>query len=836
MDKARQNNARNLYFSEKVTQAMSGILHHPFTIVEAPMGYGKTTAVREYLNKNAAHVFWQIVYDNSPHSFWKEFSRLFAKLNKRSSQRLRQVSLADDSVFMNEALRIFEETKLSAQTVIVIDDYHLIASTAVNRFMEAMAKSSIINLHVVLIARFTDMKNREELTLKGFLHHITQKTFELLPKDIVEYYRVCGIRMKDCEADKLYALTEGWISALYLLLLEYIAGGGYSPEKSIYMLVEKAIYTPLSAEMKEFFLTLCIFDSFTREQAVYMWEKENTVELLTEITNKNAFVKYDGGSKTYNVHNIFTSFLKEMLDRKDVCRKNELYQKAARWFRQTGDYFAARRCFYECSDFDSILVTLEEEKSNDFTAVNKETLKKYLEECPREIKARHHYALLVYVMHLYVHHESVLFYKLCREFSENLEMDNRLNPEQRNRLLGELEVLLGFAEFNDLKKTAARYRKAWELLNQPATLYDAENWTFGSPSVLTLYYRESGKLAEHINDLKEVLPHYYRLTNGHGSGAEYAMEAEAHFNQGDFENAEILAHKALLKAQAGMDESIVFSAQYLKILIAFMQGDLSRVMETMRQMRAGMSRGREYDFVHVVEICEGCIYVYLDQKDKIPEKLLTDDIGNIRLRFPAFPFFHVMYGRLLLIQGEYLKLIGSAEHFIRVASVFQNQLGYVYTYIYLAAACYKIYREDEALANLKKAMYIAMPDRQFMLFAENCDYIEPLLRKIAAEGNYREEIREIIKLYHQFRKSKERMIQEYFVEKTPKLTKRELEIAQLAAAGLTNKEIGARLFTSENTIKTQLKSVFEKLDVPSRALLKMRLIELTENNVISPGG
>ncbi|MBV5350362.1 helix-turn-helix transcriptional regulator, partial [bacterium] len=52
-----------------------------------------------------------------------------------------------------------------------------------------------------------------------------------------------------------------------------------------------------------------------------------------------------------------------------------------------------------------------------------------------------------------------------------------------------------------------------------------------------------------------------------------------------------------------------------------------------------------------------------------------------------------------------------------------------------------------------------------------------------------------------------------------KLSVRELEIARLAAAGVSNKEIGAQLFISENTVKKQLKVVFAKLGIHSRALL-----------------
>jgi NarL family two-component system response regulator LiaR len=56
------------------------------------------------------------------------------------------------------------------------------------------------------------------------------------------------------------------------------------------------------------------------------------------------------------------------------------------------------------------------------------------------------------------------------------------------------------------------------------------------------------------------------------------------------------------------------------------------------------------------------------------------------------------------------------------------------------------------------------------------------------------------------------------------LSKRELEILELTAKGLSNKEIADRLFLSLNTIKTHLSNVFLKLDVQRRtqALEKAR--------------
>lgn len=50
-----------------------------------------------------------------------------------------------------------------------------------------------------------------------------------------------------------------------------------------------------------------------------------------------------------------------------------------------------------------------------------------------------------------------------------------------------------------------------------------------------------------------------------------------------------------------------------------------------------------------------------------------------------------------------------------------------------------------------------------------------------------------------------------------RLTPRETQIAELVAHGLTNKEIGAALWITENSVKQALKRMFRKLKVASRA-------------------
>jgi DNA-binding NarL/FixJ family response regulator len=50
----------------------------------------------------------------------------------------------------------------------------------------------------------------------------------------------------------------------------------------------------------------------------------------------------------------------------------------------------------------------------------------------------------------------------------------------------------------------------------------------------------------------------------------------------------------------------------------------------------------------------------------------------------------------------------------------------------------------------------------------------------------------------------------------PRLTDRELDVLKLVARGMNNREIGAKLFISENTVKNHIRNILEKLQLHSR--------------------
>lgn len=821
MAKTTTTNTAVVYLTAAFKMHMKMVTQYSCTLVEAPMGYGKTTGVRDYLKNGEARVLWQRLQSDSLSGFWKDFCRLFREADVDCYESLLQIGFPTNSNAREAVLALLQRVLSSESTILVLEDYHLADSPEVNAFMEYLLWNELPELHLVLTARYTRLANLDELILKGYVYHIQKDAMEFTPEEIKAYYRLCGISLQDHEVKSLHAYTEGWISALYLLMLNYKAEGVLTAASNLTRLIEKTVYLPFSQEIKDFLLGICFFDSFTLEQAAHMWQKKNTEKLLGEIVGRNAFVNWDEKTGIYQVHRIFSEYLQELMKRLEPKEKDKLYRRAALWHAGTGEYSSALRFYYRTGDWDSLLAVLEEDQGHSMLNEHQEELTSYYEECPDFIREKHPVALLVIAICFFSYNETERLAAVCEETGSLLQRSTEEENPSLCEIAGELELLLAFTQYNNLEKMGEHIKAACNLMKRPAQFMDTRGgWTFGAPSVLYMFHREPGQIERELELMKEALPFYGRVAKGHGAGADHIMAAEISYLRGEFDNAEILAHKALYHSSLNKQQDILICAVFLQIKVALYKGDYAYAAYSLQKIREQTERGKWYHLLDTVELCQVFLQASLGQRKDFPEWIINGNYDSSNLYFPALAYFNMIYGQVLLVREEYHKLLGNMDFFMEISSLFPNLLAQIYTHIYAAAANEKLLRREDALMEVSKALELAIPDQLLMPFVEQCDRIVPLLAELCHGGRYREFLSSVLRLYEPYKGAISNTIAEYFTQERPVLTVREKDVAQLVAQGLSNKEIGIALYISTNTVKTVLKHIFQKLDINSRAMLK----------------
>ncbi|MDD4842912.1 MAG: LuxR C-terminal-related transcriptional regulator [Anaerotignum sp.] len=788
------------------------------------MGYGKTTAVKAFLSKQDAAIIWQSIYGQSETEFWEGFCQAISKLDEECGKHLKKLGMPKDSLMKREAMLLLEKLP-SKNTYFVIDDYHLVKSAKVSDFLELFVRNLPERLHLIIISRISVFQNSDELQLKGMINYIGTEMLEFSAEDIKAYFHQCGIKINDEEQAEIHSRTEGWVSALYLLAREYELHGSFVLTKSMSEMIYYAVYEPLEEELKAFLKTICLFDKFSLAQVEYMWN-ENAGEFLRSLMENHAFITMEPDGVNYTFHGIFSACIREQFQKLPEKTKKEIWHKMGDLYLKSNEFLSAMKSFSQAEDYDCFLLALERDRGDSIFLEQKKFILECYSACPMEIKKNHPIAILVYGVIVFVNfNESGLYEAACGEFLWCIENNTSLSAKEREQLLGEYELLQGISAFNDLMEMGMHFKKAAALLTAPPQSISANNsWTFGSPSVLCLYHREAGSLKERVQFYQNS-KNYTANTGGHGSGSRNLFEGEWNYYRGEFENAEILVYKAIPEAKAGEQQlDIVLCANFLLARLALLKGDFSHAKALMEEMRNEIKEKQIYTLIYTIELCDTYIYACLGQTNQGSDWLMEEEYLQNNIFFPSMAFFNIVLGKTLLNMGKYTKLLGLSERFLQQASVFPNLLASIYTEIYVAVANWRLSRREQGVRALKRAIEMAKPDEIIMPFVENGDELAALLEIVLQEELYSDFLKKIMETSKQYRVVINHINTAYFSKSSIRLTPREKEIALLVMKGYNNKEIGLALHISPNTVKHDLKNIFSKLGITSRALMTKEML------------
>lgn len=809
----------NLYIPVALKERLAAIFRYPLTVVAAPSGSGKTTAVRAFLNKKlprGALQFWYTSFGESRGTAWNKICGLFANIDPQTAASLQALEFPTRETLSETAERM-QDICCDRKTVVVIDNYQLIKSSLQHEVIAALSQHGNDNLHIVVITQQLHSSTDTLLSMPR-IFCIDTAWFLFSNEDVADYFKTYGIDLTDEELHQVMDNTAGWISALRLQLLNYQQTGEIRKEHGIEQLFHHTVWAPLEPEQRRQLLLLTPFDSVNVRQICIMLDTERLPEDTARLLSECVFIEYNPDSRKYIIHNILREFLSARLEELSPGEKNRVYLRAGRAYLYAAENMKALKalllsgCVGEALSVPLRNADMVECSSGEIDSL----LSLVLAECPRDALLRHPQILLVFAFELYLRGNKADFRTCAAAISEALQLLEDHDPAQAGRLRGEYAFLMSFTRFNDLTAMCNLHKKAKAALGGPSTVFDFNRtWTLGSPSVLYQYWRNSGELDFEIQLIRKCMTDYLSLTDGHGTGGGVLMRAEATLHMGRPSDAEAFCHEALYLADAKGQDCICFGADLTLARIAILRGDAESYHASLSALHDRMVNGSEHARRLVYDQCQAWLSLLIGETGSVPDWLLSEKSIEKRLYGSSISFAMMIYGKLLLFRQDYSKLIGFSRPLLERAGAIPLQLARVYILIYLACAKLSLGAQGDAVQYLQQALAIALPDKIYLPFAEHGMWLEPLLSHIKPCGKTPRGADKILRLWQQ-QKTGVSKIRKAVLSAQNTLTLRELEIAGLAKQGLTNKEIAEALFIAPETVKMALKKIFQKLGIHSR--------------------
>ncbi len=812
---------------EHIITELDNVFDYPMTVAVAAMGYGKTTAAKAFLNETGAKYAWVSVEgdESSPQYIWNSLAGQLAKTIPELGNQFRALGFPADAPQRDKILKMIEDYTYLTNTVLVIDDYHFSHSPEFDRLLERIVRSGIDGFHILLLSRTIPEMNIDELMLKGYCYIIKNGLFELNRDEIKEYFKLYGCNLSEDTARRIHEISEGWISAVYLIMQRYIEIGRLEPGRSIEKLIETAVISRYTAREVMLLKSLCILDSFTPQQAVYVTGDMEAKKIIQKLSSGNSFIRYDAQGDTYRIHNIFSNYLRQLIEEQpsDV-QLDKLYKRSGQWCILNNDIISGLKYLLKAKEYDLILTQFEKSSINLVIDNNPGFILELFENIPVEIKYRHPIAYLAYTGFYVTNVDKEAGARLLSRIERYYQNDDGISPEMKKRISGEIELIKAYIGFNDAALMREKLAKAHRMLEGRSFIANKDKIiTFGSPHSLYLYYREKGKLMWTRDCVEEMFPFYMEMADGCGKGFDCLLNAEYYLETGNVAKAELYAYKAMYKAKSMEQVSVIICAQLTLARVCTARGKFNEALEIMDDLSEEVDACNSPILSSAFDLCTGYMGGITGNDTYFAKWLRSGDVEQSEVLYQGMGFNHIIHGKYLLLEKEYVKLEVLCEEMRQIFSSFNNLLGHLHIQILDAAAKYKLYGMESAKSAIFPALGIGKTDDIVLPFAEYGKYILEVLKELQKDDGKDEYLNRLVACASQYCDNLKNM--EDMQSTASMLTNREKEILELVVEGKTNREIASGLFIAEVTVRKNITSIYRKLDVTGRASAVKKAIE-----------
>lgn len=806
-----------IYISPRLRASLEPVGRCALTVVTAPMGYGKTTAVNWFLGTQPPGCAIRIsIYSDSLPALWQSGRRAFRDAGLTALEGFECPGDPASAGLLADTL--CRELRRQEPWYVFLDDLHLMPDRRVARFLCELAARLPDNVHLIAASRDKVLSGDQLLRLGGRLHRIGAGQLRL-EGDVAAYAHRFGAALDREQLAELQQATEGWMAAVYLHL-QALADRGTAPAETadIYDMFTAAMLRPLPPRRQKFLAVMGLADEFTGEMARFITKEPDTAEILSDLTAKNAFVtRLPGGG--YRFHHMMKACAQRDFDALPPEEQAAYQARYGHWYAENGQYLQALAAYSKAGRWNDALDVIQRDAGILLAALRPQQVLELLDRCGDQVLMEHPTALLVLMRRMFTWGRIPRMQQLKALLLESVRNHPDMTPRQRGNLLGECDLIESFLHYNDITEMSRLHRSASrQMTDQAVSIQSRGSWTFGSPSVLMMFHRTPGQLSRELAEMDDCMPHYYKITGGHGMGAQRIMEGEAALAQGRLNDAAIALERARADIRGSGQENMALCCDFLEMRMALAAG---KAPETDLRRRREQLLGRHNAmWLHIFDSSSAWCLALLGQEESIPSLFREHRLDTVNFLGPCVPMMRMIENQVFLAQGAYARVIGGSEGLLALCRGMHYALVELYVLTQTAAAYERLGKRREAAALVRQAADMAWPDGLVLPFAACYRYLRELLPEYGTLGREAAELSRVLE-----NGSRAARQQEQRPAAFAPLTEREWAVAQRMARRLSNREIAGQLFLTEGTVKQYINQIYSKLHLTGDARTKRRRLE-----------
>ena len=842
-------------------------LHRNLTLIAAPAGFGKTTLVSEWVAACDRQVAW-LSLDEGDNDLARFLTYLIYALRTVASNvgegplaLLQGASPAAPPIESILTALLNEITMMGEDFVLVLDDYHVIDAKPVDDALTFLLEHLPTQMRMVIATREDPQLPLARLRARDQLSEVRVADLRFTTSEAAEFLnQAMGLNLSEGDISALETRTEGWIAGLQLAAISL--HGHQAPTRFIksftgshhfvldYLVEEVLQQQPLSIQI--FLLHTSILDRLCGPlcDALLPDASASGQGTLEYLERANLFiVPLDDERRWYRYHHLFADLLRHRLhqrastsatgEKREVA---ELHIRASQWYEDNGLDIEAFQHAAAANDIDRAERLMDGRGIPLHLRGAVTTIVNWLDSLPTTVlNAR---------PSLWWRHASMLLV-----IGQTTGVEEKLNAaeaalhktgvDEKNRsLVGQIATarsVLALTRY-DVESMLAQSRRALEHLSaNNLSLRATANWTQGY-AYLLLGDRPAARqaLTEAISLSQQSRDIFTTILATIGLGIILEAEIQLYpaaetyrrilqlagdqplqvINEVHLGLARVLYEwNDLEAAEQHARQSLQLASQYDRVVDRFIigevflarlklaEGDVDGAEAILNQARRS---AREQNFVFRIPEIAAAQVVTLLRQCKLSEAAHLAQAHSL----------HLSQARVHLAQGDIssaLALLEKLHEQIEAKGWADERL----KVMVLQALALRAHGEtDKAVQVLSDALALAEPEGFIRIFIDEGVPMAELLAEALSRGLMPDYIGRLMAAFEaEQQKSKGKStlpITPPVQALAEPLSQRELEVLQLIAQGLSNREISDKLFLALDTVKGHNRKIFDKLQVQRR--------------------